>query len=99
MYIVGIYQRRGFPAALTAQHNALRQRLPVGGRLVSILRSLPPFLRGEWDMMVRSANFLFCCPPGGTVLTVAHGLVLDAVEIVLLGGVGHEKQHRDDTSH
>ena len=50
-------------------------------------------------MVVGSFHFLLGGPPGSAVLTVANSLVFDAVEIVLLGGVGHEKQHRDDTSH
>ena len=33
------------------------------------------------------------------MLTVAHSFVLDAVEIVLLGRVGHKKQHCDDTAY
>lgn len=99
MHIIGIYQRRGFPATLAAQHNALGKRLPIGCGLVPILCGLPPFLRGEWDMVVGSFHFLPGCPAGGTVLTVANSLVFDAVEIVLLEGVGHKKQHRNDTSY
>ena len=50
-------------------------------------------------MVICPFDFLLGGPPGRTVLTVAYGLVLDAVEVVPLSGIGYKEKHQDDSAH
>ena len=99
MDIIRIHQRRCFSAALTAQDNALWQRLSTGCGLFSLFCGLPPLVRCVWNMVVGLLYLLPGSPASSAVLTVAHGFVFDTVEIMLLGSIGHKKQHRNDAAH
>ena len=99
MDVIRVHQRRCFSAALTAQNNALRQRLSIGSGLFSLFCGLPPLVRRVWNMVVGAFHLLPGSPAGSAVLTVAHGFVFDTVEIMLLGSIGHKKQHCNDAAH
>ena len=74
-------------AALAAQHQ------PLG---LGQLFARAPLGRLERDMPVGLLDLLFGCPPGRSVLAIAHGLGLDVVQGALTGevcGGGHDQEH------
>lgn len=87
MDVIQVHQRRCFSAALTAQNDALRQRLSTGCGLFSLFCGLPPLVRRVWNMVVGAFHLLPGSPAGSAVLTVAHGFVFNTVEIMPLDSI------------
>ena len=92
MDIARIDHRSG--VAFAADDYALRQRLAVivRGR-VPILRLLAPFIGRERNMPINLLLFTLRHPAGRTVLTVANGPGLDAVEAVNIRKQGYAAEH------
>ena len=64
--------------------------------LLGQLFARAPLGRLERDMPVGLLDLLFGCPPGRSVLAIAHGLGLDVVQGALTGevcGGGHDQEH------
>ena len=99
MHVIRIHQCDGSSQSLGAQDDPLGQRLSVCGRLFALSGFQAPLFRRKRHMVVCSSDLLLGRPAGRTVLTVAHGLVLDAVEVVPLGGIGYKEKHQDDPAH
>ena len=70
-----------------AHHNSLLRRQVL---------SLPPLLWRKRDMLIHGADFRLGRPAGGTMLAVAHGFVLDVVQVI---DVRHHGKPAQDSEH
>lgn len=85
--VVIVHQRGGFAFALyTAQHKAL---------LLGAVVAFPPVLDQKGDVGVGGLDFLGSGPPSCAVMSIPHGLGLDAIESAVVGEGGDQ----DDKAH
>ena len=81
MDVAGVHHRRGISGASNDDTLGKNFTVFTCGSL-AVLGLLPPFLRCEWDVLIRPSLLALGHPAGGSVLSVADCFGFDIVEAV-----------------